>query len=622
MFLALLFIASSLFLGWAISKHFPFLDTMLKQSAFSVFAGLFFSTWIALLVSWFVFGNLTAISIYVSITISLIASLILLRTSSRRAESSDDSTTAIVAIAIVLFIFAGLNRFSLFYSSDGSLVTNGMLDGYGALHFSIINSFAYGENFPPLHPFFSGSPLTYPFLVDFTSAVLVVGGLDLTASIILLNILLSVPLVAFVFFLAKEFSKKQFVAVLLLILFFINGNFGVLGAANDLSKGQMNLMAKDYSCDHLHSLRFCNITEYLFTIQRSLLFGFAASLLVLWLLYRFLSNESNDRELTFAGIISGLMPLVYTHSFLAIALLSAYWALRSPNKKWLLFFIPMVLLALPQMIFLSQGVKENFFGVQIGWVAENSGRTLLEIAGFYVKNLPLVVLLAIPAYFFLNAKQKRFVVPFVLLFLLANVVRFQPLDWDNIKFLLFPVMIFLLVAAIALGKAWTTKLRARSYPQLLRLCLLVLIFFSIASGFMAMIWTSFGNGSHGVQFTKQDFQVASWIKQNTPPKSVFVSSYSRNPLVPALSGRQIVLGDEVILWSQGFNYSEREAAVGRMYVSPSCQDFSAYVVDYVLIGPKEYGLHPDFDFFNRNFEKVYEKTFSEGGIYIIYRVRC
>src|SRR3989344_699037 len=59
MLLALFFIASAILLGWVLAKQFAFLDSFLKKTAFAIFAGLFFSTWLTLGLYWWIFNGLT-----------------------------------------------------------------------------------------------------------------------------------------------------------------------------------------------------------------------------------------------------------------------------------------------------------------------------------------------------------------------------------------------------------------------------------------------------------------------------------------------------------------------------------------------------------------------------------
>jgi len=63
----------------------------------------------------------------------------------------------------------------------------------------MITSFAYGENFPPEHPEFAGARLTYPFLVDFLSAMFIHTGVNLSTAMYLQTVFLMLALAALVY---------------------------------------------------------------------------------------------------------------------------------------------------------------------------------------------------------------------------------------------------------------------------------------------------------------------------------------------------------------------------------------------------------------------------------------
>src|SRR3712207_8405390 len=64
---------------------------------------------------------------------------------------------------------------TLFRSVDTNL-------GDMPFHAAVVTGFAYGENFPPQHPELAGTPLTYPFVVDFVTAMFVRTGATLEGS--------------------------------------------------------------------------------------------------------------------------------------------------------------------------------------------------------------------------------------------------------------------------------------------------------------------------------------------------------------------------------------------------------------------------------------------------------
>src|SRR3989338_2095641 len=121
MFLALFFVVSALALGWALAKSFTFLDSFLKKTAFAIFTGLFFSTWLALVLYWWVFNGLTQATILTAGISSLAAAALLLRFSQAKQILRAETKTAVFTIGIIFVVAAALAAASMFrIENDGS----------------------------------------------------------------------------------------------------------------------------------------------------------------------------------------------------------------------------------------------------------------------------------------------------------------------------------------------------------------------------------------------------------------------------------------------------------------------------------------------------------------------
>src|SRR3989338_5822054 len=98
--------------------------------------------------------------------------------------------------------------------------------GDWAAHLTYISSFAYGHNFPPELPVFSGHKFTYPFVIDLLSAGLVKLGLDLPNSLVIPGLILSVILTYLIYRLAKELAGSGRAGIFAVLLFLFNGGWG------------------------------------------------------------------------------------------------------------------------------------------------------------------------------------------------------------------------------------------------------------------------------------------------------------------------------------------------------------------------------------------------------------
>ena len=87
------------------------------------------------------------------------------------------------------------------------------------------------------------------------------------------------------------------------------------------------------------------------------------------------------------GIMGGCLPLIHTHSFLALGLVSIPWFLRAVYKnnsitKFALYGVIAVALAAPQLLCFTFRQAGSFLTVNLNWA--NDTDTFLW---FYVKNL-------------------------------------------------------------------------------------------------------------------------------------------------------------------------------------------------------------------------------------------
>src|SRR3989344_8674528 len=80
--------------------------------------------------------------------------------------------------------------------------------GDWAGHIGYIANWLYGANWPPQNPWYSGVRLAYPFLFDYTSAILAKIGLTIPWSLQLPGIIFGLILVVLIFRLGERLTKS------------------------------------------------------------------------------------------------------------------------------------------------------------------------------------------------------------------------------------------------------------------------------------------------------------------------------------------------------------------------------------------------------------------------------
>ena len=511
------------------------------------------------------------------------------------------------AYQLVFLLFAGLLGAvftNAFFEQDGSLYA-GWVNIWGdwSQHLSQTTSFAYGDNVPPELTVSSGQKLTYPFLTNFLSAMLLSGGMGLVWAMKLPVLLLAIAGLGLLMALTRLLAG-QLAAAFAPPLYYLAGGLGFLNFGKDLVDSHQSL---GYFLTHLphtytqanaqgvvNNLNWINPIYAYLGPQRAFVFGSALLLLVLICLHDGIARRHRGSFLA-AGLIAAALPLIHTHSLLLILLIAGplfYLTRRHVGGRratlrtlspWAYFLAPVCLIALPQAVWLTTGVSASrFLRPQFGWVKYQDG-----FFWFWWKNLGVFFPLAIAAMFRWRGRGElvqAFAWTGVFVFAVINLWVFQPWDWDNTKFLVYAFL--LLVPAVAgLLAMWARAGR--------RGAAIVTAFVVLAGAAGAIDVSRTLQPAHykARLFSEQDRALATWARQETRPDQVFLTAQDANNPLAALAGRRIVLGYTGWLWSYGLEFRDRKDDVARMYDGgPAAVDLlRRYGVDYVVIGPHERG---------------------------------
>src|SRR5262245_6910084 len=172
-------------------------------------------------------------------------------------------------------------------------------NNYGDLpfHFSVITSFAYGDNLPPQNPIFAGMKFTYPFLIDFLTAFFIRCGADWRSAFFVENLALALALVRLIEALTLKMFNNIVAARIAPVIFLFNGGLGFINFFRDFgaqSGGLLKCLShlpKTYTMNAELALasgnvplRWGNVFTTLLIPQRSMLFGlpFVAMIIALW----------------------------------------------------------------------------------------------------------------------------------------------------------------------------------------------------------------------------------------------------------------------------------------------------------------------------------------------------
>lgn len=469
-------------------------------------------------------------------------------------------------------------------------------------HLSQTTSFAYGHNIPPEMTTMSGQKLGYPFGTNFLSAILIKGGYSLLPAMKIPALILALTGLGLVMTFTRILAGEK-AALLAPFIFYLSGGLGFINFFADLIQNSQPLGYFFAHLPHQYTLTWGDVpvpniswinTVYAYLVpQRAFLFGLPLTLSVLVLLYHGL-DKRQPASLLAAGLVASLLPLIHTHGLIFLGILTPgliYLTRKEVAGRrkmsaaslslWGYFIGPILVLALPQFLWLTTGVDAGrFFHPQFGWVKHED-----EFFWFWLKNMALFLPLLLVSLIWLKRRYslvRSFTLSSLIVFAVANLFVFQPWDWDNTKLLVYwfvssiPAVLLLLLWLAKKSRAWKVTVAA-------------MIVIMTLAGTIELSRAVQHPTARAEMFDARAQDIGEYVRTQTSPEAVFLTGqYANNPFA-SLGGRNIVLGYTGWLWSYGINYYERVHDVRVMFEHGPAADglLDKYHIDYLVIGPNE-----------------------------------
>ncbi|MCL2811971.1 MAG: hypothetical protein FWD25_08815 [Clostridia bacterium] len=575
------------------------------------------------------------------------------------------------------------------------------------LHLGIATSLRNAA-FPPEYSILPGARLSYPFLVNTLSTSLLLFDLPLRWAIIVPGTLMMALVFTGYLLLARSaLGPRRWLVGLAMALFFINGGLGFLYSF-DMAGRDFTRVADIFSGFYKTpanqpelNLRWSNVIADLMLPQRTLLGGWTLLLPALYLL-RSAIQTRRMRQFFLTAIFAAALPLVHTHSFLALGLCSAGWIICAliqqirNRRAFLWWFLGSVLylsavvltllllpelafelvleispelvlafpsayvyyslalipiafvvvmgillykeqskeiikpllvggalylcftlaLALPQLLSFAfpQTLDSGYLRIQLNWVNNSGGRGMIDgYLWFWIKNVgPAFVLLLCAL---LDADRQRALLASgaFAIFVVAEIILFQPNEYDNNKLFYIWYMIGALLVADYVGLLWDRLKGLRGRWVLASAFVIV----SLASGGLSIAREVISDYQ---LFTPDAVATAEFVERETSPDALFITGETHVNPVAALAGRRIVCGTDLYLFFHGLDYVEQRRDCLRFYADPAgnLDVLERYGVDYILLGDYERSDHRTAG--QAAFDELFERVFSQGG-YTVYSAR-
>ncbi|MDQ3765017.1 MAG: hypothetical protein M3460_26960 [Actinomycetota bacterium] len=456
------------------------------------------------------------------------------------------------------------------------------------LHAAIISHLAVFDRMPLDLPVASGANMTYPFLVDFLSALYLRGGWSLHLSLFLPGVLLALAFCQ----LLLSFSLRLFghlgAAVAGLGLVLLTGSAAGLSLAyadwRDSGRSLANFLfdlPRDYTVLSKENGNVTNLVAHALLPQRSILFGLGVGLTVLILLQA-ARQVGNRRYLPVGGALIGLLPMAHPHTFImcgfVLGALAVEAALRLRRLPWghLAAAGLALVLAAPQLVWQQQANGGGTGGrFRLGWM-QREGES---IWAFWWTNFGLMGIFFVALPFLLLRRGWRhylvWYLPCLAILAVTQVYAFQPFEYDNLKLIYYGYLMAGLFAAFLAVQAYRVSRWS--------LALLVPVGLAVAiPGLLSL--------THEFQLRYQfasnsDVALAGWVRANTAPDAVFIGTDRPNQPVATLAGRSIVMGYRGWLFNFNLPYAQRETAVSAALQGRTDDPIvRRFAPDYLLVG--------------------------------------
>lgn len=513
-------------------------------------------------------------------------------------------------------------------AADGSLWCGQATYGDLCMHLSFVTSLK-NMRFPPSYSLLAGTSLAYPYLTDALSTTFYMLGMPLNLSLVVPGTLLMALTYAGYMLLAQQIlgGRHKAVAVAAL-LFFFNGGLGFLYDF-DLAFADHFARVKEIFTGYYKTpanqpdlnLRFSNVIADLMLPQRALLGGWAMGIPALYLLISSV-REKSYRQTALLALWAAALPLVHTHTFLALALFSGGYLLGSLIEhredrcgvllRAGLYLAVVLALALPQLV--GNAVRQTLEGgalrFQFNWVNNSGGRGLKDgYFWFWVKNAGLPFILTVCAC--LCARKRGnldIVLGMTAIYVVAETILFQPNEYDNNK-LFYIWFMFAMILAADYGSMLMQRLAG--LPGRALLCGLFL-WASVFSGALSL-------GREAVSgyqlFSANAVAAGDWIRENTDRDDVFLTGQQHINPVCSLAGRQIICGSDSYVFFHGLDYSQQSADCRRFYEDPreNADVLETYNVHYIYVSDYE---RAEFDVDLYALDEAYELIYANDDVRI------
>lgn len=501
----------------------------------------------------------------------------------------------------------------LFWTHDG--LTSGWIGIWAdwSAHFSYASAFAYRavEDWLTVHPLYHGRKFTYPFAADMISGLLIRLGVDQVPAFIIPSILTTLFLLVTLYVLYRFILKSERQVFVAMTLFFAGGGMGFYWFIQDfLKKPSIETIIfppREYTHIGKSCIEWINVFSGQLVPQRALLLGMPVMLVMLILLLQWMERRFcgvSMVRLILLGIFSSFMLVIHIHSYMVFTIFCmVFFACTGRNwKHWIIFAVSAAVpSALIYMWLYGSEIATSFFTWYPGWLAKSKK---INYFYFWWLNWGTFLPFSLWAIWQLKYYKHHCVIGGLVVFVLGNLILFQPYDWDNSKLLTWSYLMLSIPAAAYLSKLWQKNIA-------LRIVAVILFISMTASGFLDLWRLSRTEKHASLMWSNAELALAEQFRGVSSATDRVLTADKHNHWVSTQAGRQILLGYKGWMWTYGINYGQTEHDMRKMFSGASDAErlLKKYDIDYVVIGPEELrNYRANERYFRSHYKKILENT--------------
>jgi len=485
-----------------------------------------------------------------------------------------------------------------------------------SLHIGMANIFATK---PPslwfaYHPMYAQGKMTYTFLTNLISGLLMRMGVPLTSAFIWPSIVYSLLFLWGLFVLIQRLTRSKPIAYTAITLFFFSAGLGFIHFIHDfIQKPSLRTLLEppqQYGRIDEQGWYGSHFITSILSPQRSALLGMFFGVWAFnWVFEAMESkkprSKAQQRLLFAAGFLCGLLPITHAHSLVVLAVILGGYCLYQYKRwrEWLIFALTTVILGGALYgFFIAGGIQNpNFVSIVWGYSAHSFWGWVLFWLRVFGLATPMAAVCLFLARHRLNRPALFFSVGSFSIFAICNIVQFQPIQWDQTKLLIWSYLGFSILCAWGLHELWKWK---NSWGAASKVAAGFLCFLLTFTGALDGLLLQETYRTRYQMIDRSHLELALQTRARTGPLERFLTDPAHNHWVMMFAARPIIMGFTAWVWNYGFNYRETELEVPIMFQGgPQAEALlRKYKVSYVVIGDGErYNYKPNEAYFAQNF---------------------